>query len=158
MRLRDPDAVAKILQDWGIIDDGVQETPYHFLELDGPPLKTIRLVGASRWLSLLQAKHRPSGETEQQQLVAAKPIAQAQTGSDLAVQNFLQALMSPAPPFPVQAANQNLYTQKREAEKWFGKNGVSRSQMLCLIKSGELGLLKVKTKNGEDKMIGPPST
>ena len=159
---RDPDTVAQILHDWGIIDEGGLETPYRYIGSGCTPLKAVRLVGTSRWLSLLQGpvtEYRSSGEAKLQQPEAYKPLVALQrTGPGSVVSHFLQALTSPEPPFSVQAIGRNLYTQRKDAEKWFSQNGVSRSQMLRLIKSGELGLVKVRTNKGEGKMIGPPST
>jgi hypothetical protein len=156
---QDPDSLAKLLLEVVIIEECEHKTPYWLIAPDGSTLKAVRLSLPARWLKLLPAKvsDYKSKEPAISQKVSAEKIVLGEQNRDQAftpVQRFLQVLKSPDPPFPVQAFGPHLYTSKREAEKWFAKNGVSGSQMLGFVKDELLGLIHMP--DGADPLIGPP--
>jgi len=158
----DPDAVAQVLQEWGIIDVGARETPYWFIGSSDVALKTVRLdKKLIRWLKLLRVPVSNLNSlvvTEQQQPASAKSVlAISGASNDPVVQDFLQLLASSKLPFSVKAFNHRLYARKADVEKWFIENGRSQSQLLRFVRDGQLEMVRIKIDGRDEKMIGPPS-
>jgi hypothetical protein len=151
----DPEIVAQTLSDWGIINERSKNNPYWIITPGGMgELKAVQLARPTSWMATLTA-NIPDHIVSQPKTTTSENSANSillQTEKHQLVQEFLHALQSEAPPFPTVSMAGQLYAYKSDAEKWFLKKGASHSQLLLIIKKGELLLIT----SGSSKVIGPP--